>query len=451
MIFYRVIFILIFLFFPNFGLAVWPGGPLLEEFNFDNPEKLNTLSTLGAAHYRCSGSTSLPLETLEKEGFDSVPKGESFFRTDYDFTLIYPRHYNTAKIIDSEGNAGSNESVFGYGFKMKPFLFIYGSYSIPNSKGGHEIRTIVFQSLQLTSLSDLESFINTSEIIDGTAKVSSYFDMIAHTLGFTPSMVSEVVQSEIAFYVGPTVSGYGLLDAYELFNRIKGESRVRPESDITLISLNVPLYFADMENEPESFKAYADFKDISMKEDTTIINKTVLVCEKEPDLSDENVQEVSRFFSNSETPEEDHHLLNRTGFLQGMDGFEKLRQMAEAVNQNKDQLHIEKLTLSALGGLALIGFYRVLTRGGAMPAYSFFPPNLLKSNGYSLPKHEKYTLEDIKVFASRVGSKTDEEIKNLLEGTEGDFLKYFQVVVDSIQAQKKLEFNKKCLIPDFCV
>ena len=446
MIFYRFAFILIFLFFPNFGLAIWIGDPLMEEFNSANVENLNTS---GAAHYRCSGSTPLP---LEKEGFDSVTTGGAFFKTDYDFTLIYPRNYNTASVVDSKGNVGSNESVFGYGFKMKPFLFIHGSYSIPNPKTGeHEIRTITFQSLQLTSLSDVESFLNRSEIVDGTARVSGYFDMIAHTLGFIPSLVREVVQGETAYYVGATVSGYGFLSVHELVDKIKGVSGIPSESDMTLFSLNVPLYFAGMGSEPEYFKAYADFKDISMKEDTTIINGTVLTCEKEPDLSDENVQEVSRFFSNLKTPEEDHHLLNRTGLPQGMDSFEKLRQMAEVINQNKDQLRVEKLTLGVLGGAALIGIHRVLTRGGVVPAYSFFPPNLLKPDGYSLPEDEKYTLENVKVFASRVGSKTDEEIKNLLEGTERDFLKYFQVVVDSIQTQKKIEFNEKCLIPDFCV
>ena len=118
MIFYQVVFVLIFLFLPNFGLAIWVGDPLLEEPNANALEELNTS---GAAHYHCSGS-----RPLEKVIFDSDSKEGASFTVDYSFTLIYPRNYNSTKIMDFLGHFQNNKSIFGYGFKMKPFLFVHG-------------------------------------------------------------------------------------------------------------------------------------------------------------------------------------------------------------------------------------------------------------------------------------------------------------------------------------
>ena len=130
---------------------------------------------------------------------------------------------------------------------MKPYFFIYGSYSLP-IENENTTRNIEFQTVVLTPLPELERF----QQYQDNQITKGYFDIIAHSVEIEPSTIRESLQLKMAYYTGATVSGYGFLNFDELVNEISGDP-INTHSDRTLISLGVPLDFAKMEEEPESF------------------------------------------------------------------------------------------------------------------------------------------------------------------------------------------------------
>ncbi len=433
MSFCQSVFILIFLIFPGTGMAIWAGNvsPLSRE----------------ALHYSCSQSAHFKAE----DSPDLDPIGNSQ-NVAYDFMLVYPKNLDKGvSTIYKEDRLSIDKST--YGNSMKPALFIYGHYSLSNpyKKGSFIERSVGLQYLNLTPLSELKGFQSSED--SPRVTVRSYFDMIAYRVGLESSTVHEGIQSQMAYYTGAGISDHGPLDFNDLFNEISGKSIMQPDSGRIFMSLAVPVGFAKRGEEPKSFSLDINFYDDDDAVDPAVIASGILDCQRQSDLSDNDVYEIMAF-SNHKTAEECSHLIHRTGLFWIEENIGRLKEMAKTVNQAGDLISMNEPTWSVVVGALLLSLYRVLNlrvTAGIAPV----PPELYQwgvAGGDPVPGHEKYTLEDVKAFATQIEAQPNEKkLRVFLESKDEDFFEYFRRVVDHIRNRKTIKFNENCLTQEFCV
>ncbi len=124
--------------------------------------------------------------------------------------------------------------------------------------------------------------------------------------------------------------------------------------------------------------------------------------------------------------------------------------MSDVLSDPDVKMHVVRFTAAATAATVIIQGYRLMGIGGRQKVLAaMIPPGFIESalgrGGFRVPKHDKFTLEDIRTLASKISSlKSEEQVNSLLAEQDPELLAYFKAVSDYVRKGQALELAPYC-------